>query len=123
MESKAQFAQRMVASGVCDERAAAFCATAVALPNGSYGMCLLGVRGNTLSIYDTDMKSTVGQKLYSISLKDVDSLIINHGFLAELLKGFSFCFNYKGFSYKFKNCFQQKQALSIIESETTKRGN
>lgn len=112
-----KYAQKMCAAGVCDERGAAFCATAVKLPNGAFGMCLLGVKGNELSIYDTDMKSNAGELLYVIPLKDVSGLTINEGFLAELLKGCSLKFTYQGFTYTFKNCWQQKQALAVIRTE------
>lgn len=117
MTNKENFAQKMISAGVCDERGAAFCATAVKLPDGSFGMCLLGVKGNELSIYDTDMKSSMGKLLYTIPLKQVTGLEITSGLLAEIFKGFSFRFTYDGFVYKFKNCAQQKEALSVIRSE------
>ncbi len=115
--SKEAFAKKMMDAGVCDERGAAFCATAVKLPDGSFGMCLLGVVGNNLNIYDTDMKTNVGQKLYTIPLKDVTDLTVTNGFLGELFKGYSFGFTYGGFDYTFKNCWQQKQQLAVIRSE------
>ncbi len=115
--SKEAFAKKMMEAGVCDERGAAFCATAVELPDGSFGMCLLGVVGNELSIYDTDMKSSVGKKLYTIPLKNVTGLTVNNGFLGELLKGCSFRFTYEGFTYTFKNCWQQKAQLAVIQNE------
>ena len=81
MTNKEKFAQKMISAGVCDERGAVFCATAVKLPDGSFGMCLLGVKGNELSIYDTDMKSSVGKLLYTIPLKQVTGLEITSGLL------------------------------------------
>ncbi len=115
--SKEAYAKKMMDAGVCDERGAAFCADAVALPDGSYGLCLLGVVGNELSIYDTDMKSTVGEKLYTIPLKNVTDLTVSNGFLGELLKGYSFRFTYEGFTYTFKSCCQQKAHLAVIRNE------
>lgn len=117
MTNKEKYALKMQEAGVCDERGAAFCATVTALPDGSFGMVLLGVKGNMLTIYDTDMKSTVGQVLYTISLAEVTDLQINSGILAELFKGFSFRFTYDGFTYKFKNCAQMKVQLEVIRSE------
>ena len=117
MTNKEKFAQKMMAAGVCDERGAAFCATAVKLPDGSFGMCLLGVKGNELSIYDTDMKSSVGKLLYTIPLKEVTDLTITGSLLQEIFKGYSFKFIHDGFAYKFKNCAQNKEALSVIRSE------
>ena len=118
MTNKEKFALRMQEAGVCDQRGAAFCATAAGLPDGSFGLCLLGVNGNELSIYDTDMKSNVGEKLYTIPLHGVTNVQINVGFMAELMKGFSFRFVYNGFTYTFKNCAQNKMALNIIRQET-----
>ncbi len=120
MRSQEQYIQKLIETGVCDERGAAFNATADLLPNGTYGMCIMGVRGNILSIYDTGAKASVGPKMFSIPLKDIKNLIINSGFFAELIKGFSFRFDYNGFTYTFKNCYMKKQELSVIESEAKK---
>lgn len=117
MSNLNKFAQKMFDAGVCDARGAAFCATAVKLPDGSFGMVLMGVVGNELSIYDTDMKSTVGEHLYTIPLKEVTDLQITSGLLAEIFKGYSFKFTYDGFEWKFKNCAQQKAALQVIANE------
>lgn len=118
MSAKENYANKMRAAGVCDERGAAFCATAVQLPNGAYGMCLLGVKGNELSIYDTDMKSSVGELICRIPLQEITNLEVTNGLLLEIFKGYSFRFDYNDFTYTFKNCAQQKAALAIIRSET-----
>ena len=112
------FSQKMLDAGVCDARGADFCATAVRLPDGQFGMVLMGVVGNELSIYDTDMKSNVGEHLYTIPLKKATDLQITNGLLAEVFKGYSFKFNYDGFEWKFKNCAQHKEQLEIIRHET-----
>lgn len=117
MSAKENFAQKMYTAGVCDERGAAFCATAIQLPDGSYGMCLLGVKGNELSIYDTDMKSSVGKLICTIPLREISNLEIANGMLLEIFKGYSFRFDHNGFTYTFKNCAQQKNALAVIRSE------
>lgn len=117
MSNLNKFAQKMFDAGVCDARGAAFCATAVKLPDGSFGMVLMGVVGNELSLYDTDMKSTVGEHLYTIPLKEVTDLQITSGLLAEIFKGYSFKFTYDGFEWKFKNCAQQKEQLEVIRRE------
>ncbi len=115
--TKESFAQKMIASGVCDERGAAFCATAAGLPGGEFGPCLLAVRGHTLSVYDTDIKSRVGQRLYTIDLEDISDLSVNDSFFSELFRGYSLRFTYKGAVYTFKNCFAQKAALAVIRAE------
>ena len=117
MTNKEKFAQKMIAAGVCDERGAAFCATAVKLPDGSFGMCLLGLKGNVLSIYDTDMKTSVGELLYTIPLKEITGFQASANMLAEIFTGYSFRFAHNGFQYKFKNCAQNKAALAAIAAE------
>ena len=117
MPSLNKFAQKMVDAGVCDERGAAFCATAVGLPDGQFGMVLMGVVGNDLSIYDTDMRSNVGERLYTIPLQKAENLQMAGSLLAEIFKCYSFKFTYDGFEWKFKNCAQQKEPLAVIQSE------
>lgn len=117
---KNSFEQKMMISGVCDGRGAAVCATAVELPDGSYGMCLLGVKGNILQIYDTNMKFEVGHHLYDIELKNVEGFQRVNGMLGEMIKGYSFRFAYKGFQYAFKNCAAKKTVLDVIEEESKK---
>jgi len=112
-----KFSQTVVDAGVCDERGAAFCATAVRLPQGEFGMVLLGVNGNELFIYDIDMRSNIGEHLYTIPLKEITDLKINNGLLGEMIKGYSFKFNYEGFEWKFKNCAMKKNELAVIQKE------
>ena len=114
------FEKKMLEAGVCDERCAAVCAAAVKLPDGSYGMCLLGVKGNMLRIFDTNMKSEVGQHLYDIALEKVVGFQRVNGMIGEILKGYSFCFTYKGFRYVFKNCSNKRSVLDVIEQECRK---
>ena len=53
MANQEKYAQQMQDAGVCDARGAALCATVKELPDGSFGMVLVGVKGNDLLIYDT----------------------------------------------------------------------
>lgn len=115
--NKEKFLQENIAKGVCDERGAVFCATAVRLPDGNFGMVTLGVKGNVLSIFDCNMKGIIGEALYSIPLKDVSDVKINDNFFAELIKGYSLRFTHNGFTYTFKNAAMQKNALAVIRSE------
>lgn len=117
MTNKEKYAQQMIAAGVCDERGAAFCATAKQLPDGSFGMVLLGVKGHDLLIYDTDMKSTPKELLYTIPLAEVSDFAAVKNMLVEMFKGYSFRFTYKEFPYVFKNCAQNQAAIAVIASE------
>lgn len=71
MTNQEKYAQQMQDAGVCDARGAALCATVKELPDGSFGMVLLGVKGNDLLIYDTNMKSEPLKLMHTIPLKGV----------------------------------------------------
>lgn len=120
MANQEKYAQQMQDAGVCDARGAAFCATAKALPDGSFGMVLLGVKGNDLLIYDTNMKSEPLKLMYTIPLKSASDFSTSGGFLGEMLKGYSFRFTAGGFTYTFKNCGQQKAGIAVIQQEISK---
>jgi hypothetical protein len=121
-DRKATYRRAHMEQGVCDERGAVFHATAARLPNGAYGMCVLGVRGNLLSIYDTGSQAGVGQRLYTIPLNQVKDVQINDSFFAEVFRGCTLRFAYKNFTFKFKNAYAQKQALAVIRSEIQRPG-
>ena len=111
------FAQRMYEAGVCDERGAAFYATAVKLPDGQFGMVLLGVMGNQLFLYDADIGSRAGVYLYAIPLREVRELQIVDSMWAEICRGYSFKFVHGGFEWKFRDCVRQQAALNVIRKE------
>ena len=115
---KEKHIRKYIEIGVCDDRGAVFHATAVKLPGGEFGMCVLAVNGSVLTVYDTDSKKPVGAKMYTIPLKDAKDLMINDSFFSELIKGYSLKFVYDGFTFKFKNAYSQKNALAVIKSET-----
>ena len=117
--NRTAFEQKMLDAGVCDERCIAFCATATALPGGETGMCLLGLKGNVLSVYDTDITATVGRLLYAAPLRGVTDMKTTDSNLMETLKGYSLRFTSGGFTYVFKNCYQNKAALAAIRRECT----
>lgn len=117
LKQKSAFLQRMEAAGVCDERGVAICVTAVTLPGGETGMCLLGLQGNVLSVYDTDMTARVGECLYSVLLAGVTDLKTCDSLLTESLRGYSLRFVYRGQIYAFRNCYQHREALAAIRRE------
>lgn len=53
---------------------AALCATVKELPDGSFGMVLLGVKGKDLLIYDTNMKSEPLKLRHTIPAQGRDRL-------------------------------------------------
>lgn len=112
--NRTAFEQKMLDAGVCDERCIALCATATALPGGKTGMCLLGLKGNVLSIYDTDIIATVGRKLYSVPLASVRDVRMADSSVMEKVKGYSLRFTWEASVFSFKNCYQNKAALAAI---------
>lgn len=86
MANQEKYAQQMQDAGVCDARGAALCATVKELPDGSFGMVLLGVKGNDLLIYDTNMKSEPLKLMHTIPLKGVTDFSTT-SLMGEILKG------------------------------------
>ncbi len=107
--------QRYINEGLCDERGAAFCANAELLPNGSYGLVLLALKGGTLSVYDVDMHSNPGKLIRKIELHEVQELSIK-GLIIKKLK-----FKYQGFEYVFNNLMGLKEPLEVIKRESENR--
>lgn len=115
MTNQEKYAQQMQDAGVCDARGAALCATVKELPDGSFGMVLLGVKGNDLLIYDTNMKSEPLKLMRTIPLKGVTDFSTT-SLMGEILKGYTFRFTSDGFTYSFKRSltfFSRKSANNI----------
>lgn len=118
MTNQEKYAQQMQDAGVCDARGAALCATVKELPDGSFGMVLLGVKGNNLLIYDTNMKSEPLKLMHTIPLKGVTGFSTT-SLMGEILKGYTFRFTSDGFTYSFKNCRRQA-FLDVLQQEINK---
>lgn len=118
MTNQEKYAQQMQDAGVCDARGAALCATVKELPDGRFGMVLLGVKGNDLLIYDTNMKSEPLKLMHTIPLKDVTDFSTT-SLMGEILKGYTFRFTSDGFTYSFKNCRRQA-FLDVLQQEISK---
>ena len=101
----------LIEKGCCDERGAGFAANADLLPNGTWGLVLLCVKGNDLLVYETNARTEPGRLLSRIPLCAVEELSI-HGLLIKKLS-----FTYKGFLYSFDNLIGLKKPLSVIEEE------
>lgn len=111
-----KFQEKLVADGYCDSRGAGFCASAVTLPNGEYGLVAVCVKGNIFTVYDFDIKGNFGDILYEVELKKVENLKIKTGFFNQVLK-----FDYNGARYSFTNFLLVKPALKVIEEEANKK--
>lgn len=110
-----KFQQSLIDQRYCDPRGAGFCATATRLPNGERGIVCLCVVGNTLKIYDIDLRNNLGQMLYQIKLSEISGLKMRCLLLSQVLK-----FNYQGQIYSFTNFYGVKPALKVIEEESQK---
>ncbi|MBQ3543035.1 MAG: hypothetical protein IJA45_07930 [Oscillospiraceae bacterium] len=111
-----KFQDKLIADGYCDNRGAGFCATATKLPKDEYGMVALCVNGSKLNLYDVDMRNNIGELLYTVDLKQIESLKIRAGIFSQMLK-----FVYNGSTYSFTNFVGVKPALKVIEEEAKNR--
>lgn len=109
-----KFQDKLIADGYCDNRGAGFCATATKLPRGEYGIVALCVNGSTLNLFDVDVKSNIGELLYTVNLKQIENLKIRAGIFSQILK-----FEYNGYTYSFTNFVGVKPALKVIEEEAS----
>ncbi len=66
--------------------------------------------------YDVDIKSNIGELLYTVELSNVDKLKIKSNFFSQVLK-----FEYKYMRFSFTNFVGVKPALKVIEEESKKR--
>ena len=111
-----KYQDKLIAEGYCDPRGAGFCAKATRLPGGEYGIVALCVKENWLNLYDVDLKSNIGDLLYSVDLKQIENLKIKAGLFSQVLK-----FEYKGALYSFTDFVGVKPALKVIEEEASNR--
>ena len=115
MTKQEVFLSNLLDKGLVDVRMMAVVANAKALPNGEFGLCLLCLNNNTLSVYDTDFQQNIGEKLYEIDLQCVSNF-----------KSSSFVFNrymkfmYDSFVYKFEGFGNAKAFLEAVSSEMGK---
>ena len=111
-----KFQEKLIADGYCDERGAGFCATATQLPNGEYGLVALCVNNKMLNLYDVDIKSNLGNRLYQIKLSEIQDLKIRANLFSQVLR-----FSYAGSSFSFTNFVGVKPALKVIEQESKRK--
>ena len=104
--------EKLVSGGFCDERGVGFAASASLLPNGSWGLVLLCLKGNELDVYDVDTHTEPKRLLCSIPLKLAEGLKVKGSIIKKLV------FKYKGFKYCFNNLIGLKAQLDVIERES-----
>lgn len=114
-KARAALLEKVHAGNLCDERDAAFCATADVLPNGSFGIVLLALNGNRLHICDVDFQNNIGSVLYSVPMADVQDFKIGRSLVGNTLR-----FTWNNHPFRFKNMTGLKDLLEIIGSEVGK---
>ncbi len=115
MAKLSKYQQKLVAEGYCDERGAGFCATMTKSPTGIYGMVCLCVQGNTLCIYDVNMKGNVTATVFRVNLSEITDLKIRMNIFSQKLS-----FAYRGGNFSFTNFLGVRPALKVIEEECLK---
>ena len=111
-EKQERFLKNLMIRGMIDERKIAYAAGARNLPKGEYGLCLLCILRNTLSVYELDIHQTVGEKLYDIPLKQITRLKASSFLLNSYL-----IFHYNGFRYKFVDFGGGKPLIDTVRTE------
>ena len=115
-EKQDRFLKGLMIRGMVDERKIAYAAGARNLPNGEYGLCLLCIYRNNLSVYELDIHQTVGEKLYEIPLNQVRNLKASSFLLNSYL-----IFTYNGFRYKFVDFGGGKSLIATVREEMENR--
>ena len=115
MATLSRFQQKLIADGYCDERGAGFCATMTKSPTGIYGMVCLCVHGNTLCIYDVNVKGDIIATVFRVNLSEITDLKIRMNIFSQKLS-FAYC----GGRFSFTNFLGVRPALKVIEEESLK---
>jgi len=111
-EKQERFLKGLLIRGMVDGRKIAYAAGASSLPNGEYGLCLLCICRNVLSVYELDILQTVGEKLYEIPLNQIEGLKASSFLLNSYL-----IFTYQNFRYKFVDFGGGKPLISAVREE------
>ena len=94
--TREEWSRKLLLTGYIDEREAYTMSNIKAAPNGEYGLSLLCIKDDILSIYDTDFSGNAKQILYSIPLKEIRDVKLSTFVLHPTLK-----FTYDGFRFSF----------------------
>lgn len=115
-EKQERFLKGLLIRGMVDERKIAYAAGARNLPDGEYGLCLLCICKNTLSVYELDFRQQVGEKLYDIPLNQITKLKASSFLLNSHL-----IFTYNDFRYKFVDFGGGKPLLAAVREEMNQK--
>lgn len=107
--SRDEWTQKLLQDGYIDERGAFTMSNIKSAPNGEFGMALLCVKGDVLSIYDTDFSGAAKKKLYTVQLPEVSDVRLSTFPLHPTLK-----FTYRGDRFSFMAGFAKKMPIADV---------
>ncbi len=112
----AKLLDKLLAEGYCDSRAAATCATIVALPGWKkkFKVTLLCVKDNYLSFYEIDLKNNVGERVAFVEIVKLENFVLKANLWTQLL-----AFDYEGDHYEFTNFGNHKVLKQVFAEERT----
>lgn len=105
--TRQEWENQLMIQGYIDERRLFTITNVKAAPNGIFGMVFMAIKGNTLTIYDTDMQGSVKERLFDIDLDKISEVKIN---TMPLVWKLSFLYN--GFRYRFSAGFVKGALIS-----------
>ena len=107
----------LIAEGYCDSRGVVVGATAVSLPNfdSKFRVVLLFAKGNYLSIYKTDIKGNIYERVTIVEIAKLENFVLKANFFVQLLS-----FDYEGQHYEFTNFPASKLIKEVFAEERSK---
>ncbi len=109
--TREEWSRKLLLTGCIDEREAFTMSNIKSAPNGEFGLSLLCVKGDTLTVYDTDFSGEAKQLLYSIPLAEIHDVKLSTFVLHPTLK-----FSYQNFRFSFMAGFTKDMAISNVFS-------
>ena len=107
--SREEWTQKLLQDGYIDERGAFTMSNIKQAPNGEFGMALLCIKGDELSIYDTDFSGAAKGRLYTIRLPEVSEVKLSTFPFHPTLK-----FSYRNSRFSFMAGFAKKMPIADV---------
>ena len=107
--TREEWTRDLILTGYVDERGAYTISNIKSAPNGEFGMAMLCVKGEELSIYDTDFSAKPGRLMYTIRLPEITDVRLSTFALHPTLK-----FTYQNFRWSFMAGFGKKLPISEL---------
>lgn len=113
-KSLEQVKDEMLRLGLADQRKIAVFSNARSLPDGSFGLVLLGINKGVLTVSDTDFSQEIGKKLFEIPLDQISDFKAS----SFVLRRYAM-FTYQGFRYHFADFGDAKNFIEALKSEAS----